>query len=107
MKTKDNKSELVRTVCLAWATKKRHIAVDGVILCEAVSKSGGYSPKNGVYNGLALSGLPDYEKPYDDKPHGHASGIIDFKPLDQQKTKIIPTSICKVCLKKYNNLLNN
>lgn len=37
--------EVVPDVCLAWATKKRHIAINGEILCDAVSKSGGYSTK--------------------------------------------------------------
>jgi hypothetical protein len=45
-----------RIICLAWATKKRHIAVNGKVLCETKSKTAGYSVKNGCYNTIALSG---------------------------------------------------
>lgn len=89
-------------VALAWATKKRHIAVDGIILCDAISTSGGYSRKNGSYNGLALSGIPDFIKQVDDDKYAHGGGIIKPLPLEQQPYKIIPSSICAKCLKKYN-----
>ncbi|MBX3045116.1 MAG: hypothetical protein KIT33_15130 [Candidatus Kapabacteria bacterium] len=95
----------VPSVCLAWATKKRHIAVNGEVLCEASSKSGGYSVKNGSYNSIALSGLPTYEKHCDDKKGSHGDGIIDFERLDKQKWEISTKSICSKCLKMYEREL--
>lgn len=103
-----------KIVCLAFATKKRHIAVDGHVLCEPKHRTAGYSVKNGQYNSLSLSGIPTNRKIHDDvdfinkmgKLAGtHPDGIIDFKPLDQQDTVIITRSICSKCLKRYNKLL--
>lgn len=68
-------------VCLAWATRVRHIAVDGVILCQYDRKTTGYAVSNGQYNTISLSGLPDYRKEKDDEKHTHTDGVIDFKPL--------------------------
>lgn len=93
-------------VALAWATKKRHIAIDGKVLCEAESKCDGYSVKNGKYNGLALRGIPSDVKDHDDTKYTHTDGIIDFAPLDKQPTVIIERSVCSKCLKKYNKLFN-
>lgn len=95
----------VPSVCLAWATKKRHIAVNGKVLCGASSKSDGYSVKNGSYNTIALSGLPTYEKHCDDKRYSHGDGIIAFERLDKQKWAIDTKSICSKCLKKYEREL--
>lgn len=92
-------------VLLAWATKKRHIAIDGNLLCEAKSKTSGFSIKNGQYNSISLSGLPTRTKTDDDKKYCHSDGIIEFKPLDQQSVKIITSSICAKCLKKYTKIL--
>lgn len=95
-----------KKVALCWATKKRHIAVDGKVLCESKSKkkSMGYSVGNGVYNTLALSGLPTHEKITHDKPYTHADGIIEFLPLNEQRFMIDEKSICVTCIKKYNRL---
>lgn len=93
------------TVCLAWATRKRHIAIDRKVLCERSAKTPGYSVKNGQYNTLSLSGLPDYPKTTDDTRNSHSDGYIEFKPLDRQKTLIIERSICTKCRKKYERML--
>ncbi len=95
-----------KSVCLAWATKKRHIAVDGKVLCEAKSTTAGYSVKNGCYNTLALHGLPTHNKLSDDIKGSHGDGLIEFLPLEAQKVKIIETSICSKCLKKYKKLIS-
>lgn len=94
----------VPSVCLAWATKKRHIAVDGKVLCEPKHKTSGYSHRNGQYNSISLSGLPTEKKIHDDKKYGHSDGVIDFKPLNQQSVKIDTRSICVKCLSKYESL---
>lgn len=91
-------------VQLAWATRVRHIAVDGKVLCEPKTKSAGYSVSNGQYNTLALSGLPTYSKSSDDSDRSHGDGTIKFAPLDQQDFKIILRSICKKCQKRYAKL---
>ena len=93
-----------KIITLAWATKKRHITIDGIVLCEP-TKSRGYSVKNGCYNSLGLSGIPDYNKRADDIKYSHCDGVIKFAPLDQQETKIITSSICAKCLKKYEKEL--
>lgn len=94
----------VPSVCLAWATKKRHIAVDGKVLCEPKHKTSGYSLRNGQYNSISLTGLPTEKKIVDDQKYGHSDGIIDFKPLSQQPVKIDNSSICAKCLSKYESL---
>lgn len=94
-------------VILAWATKKRHIAIDGKVLCEVKHKNSGYSVHNGQYNSIALHGLPDHPKQYDDDKLTHQDGIIEYAPLDQQKVKIITSSICNKCLERYNRIWQN
>jgi hypothetical protein len=96
----------MKTVCLAWATKKRHIAVDGKILCNTEHKTDGYSVKNGQYNTLSLSGLPTYKKHVSDTTFTHGDGIIDFKPISEQEMKIDTKSICTKCLHKYEKNFN-
>lgn len=91
-------------ICLAWATKKRHIAIDGCVLCEPKHITTGYSVKNGGYNTLSLSGLPTYRYAGPDKPRSHADGIISNLPLSEQG--IITSSICSKCLKKFNHILS-
>lgn len=95
----------VPSVCLAWATRARHIAVDGKVICETKRKTSGYSVANGQYNSISLNGLPDYRKEEDDAKYTHSDGFIEFKPLDQQDVKISTRSICKKCLRKYEQLL--
>jgi hypothetical protein len=95
----------VPTVCLAWATKKRHIAVNSEVLCEVSSRNAGYSVKNGGYNTLALFGLPTYNKHTDDMPGTHGDGFIEYKPLSQQRLVINTKTICKKCVKQYEKLM--
>lgn len=92
------------TVCLAWATKKRHIAINGNVICESERKTSGYSVKNGQYNTISLSGLPDYKKTTNDEKFSHSDGIIEYLLLDKQSVKIDTTSICSICIKKYQKL---
>jgi len=105
------KEENMDIVCIAWATNKRHIVINNNILCESKHKTSGYCISNHQYNSLSLSGFPDYVKENDDIDYGkagtHSDGLIEFKPLNQQKVKIIERSICKKCLKKYNSFFNN
>lgn len=91
-------------VCLTWAVRRRHIAVDGRILCETKRKTDGYCTGNGQYNTLSLSGLPGYKKDTNDTPYTHLDGYIEYKPLPEQKVKIDTRSICKKCLEKYEKL---
>ena len=94
-------------VALCWATKKRHIAVDGKVLCEPKHKTTGYSVKNGSYNSLSLSGIPTHLKETNDgDKYSHSDGVIPFLPIDKQPFFINTKSICFKCLKKYNNLFN-
>lgn len=95
------------TVALAWVTKKRHIAVDGKILCEPKHKTTGYSVNNGQYNSVALSGLPDYNKTTPDRKLSHSDGIIPFLHLDEQPIFVDRSSICKACQKKYDKLISH
>ena len=92
-------------VALAWATKKRHIAVNGKVLCEPKIRSAGYSVKNGQYNTLALTGVPDYPKTTDDVRYCHGAGIIKFAALNEQPTYCDPKSICRQCQKRYERRL--
>ena len=91
-------------VCLAWATRVRHIAVDGSLLCFAKSKTGGYAVSNGAYNTIALSGLPTRNKNEDDTQYTHTDGFIEFLPIENQNVKINVKSVCKKCLGKYERL---
>jgi len=91
---------MARIITLCWATKKRHIAVDGHVLCEPKSINAGYSVKNGQFNSLALSGIPTNKYIGPDKQFSHSDGVIEDKPLVEQG--IITKSICAKCLKKFN-----
>jgi hypothetical protein len=91
-------------VCLVWATKKRHIAVGGKVLCEPKHKTDGYSHGNGQYNSLSMGGLPEERKSRDDEKYTHTHGIIDFVPLANQSIKIDTRTICAKCLSKYESL---
>ena len=93
-----------RKVALCWATKKRHIAVDGEVLCDPKHKTNGYSVKNGGYNSLSLSGIPTHSKLSNDIKGSHGDGIISFMPLEEQPLFIDTSSICSKCLKKYETL---
>ncbi len=92
-------------VKLAFATKKRHIAIDEVVLCEPKHKTAGYSVKNGQYNTLSLSGLPDYERKSGDMKRTHTDGIIPLLPLNEQPFLVIESSVCAKCKSRYEKLL--
>jgi hypothetical protein len=57
-----------------------------------------------MVNTISLSGLPDYKKTDNDIKYTHSDGIIDFKPLSEQRIKIETSSICSKCLAKYEKL---
>lgn len=91
-----------KTVALCWATKRRHIAIDGRVLCETKHFTAGYSVKNGSYNSLSLSGIPTHNKLSHDSKNSHSDGIIPWLPIEEQPLFINTTSICVKCLKRYN-----
>lgn len=95
----------VPSVCLAWATKKRHIAVDGKVLCQVEHRTTGYSVKNGQYNTLTLSGLPTYERKMPDAKFSHGDGYMPFLPIEEQPLYVDKRSVCSKCLLKYAQLL--
>jgi len=88
-------------VVLAWATQKRHIAVDGQVLCKTRSKTAGFSCANGQYNSLAMHGLPTNERTSGDVKYSHTEGIIPPLPLEAQPFPVITKSICAKCKKRY------
>ncbi len=94
-----------KIVTLCWATKKRHISVDGVVLCEPKHTTAGYSVKNGGYNTLSLSGLPTHKRISGDERLSHTDGIIPFLPLSEQPFKVIESGVCNKCKDKYYKLL--
>jgi hypothetical protein len=99
----------MKEVIIAWASRKRHIFIDGKLICETKHK-GDYS-RGGHYCSYDLSGLPKHPKdtPDVDYKNGggcHTSGIIPFKPLSEIDG-IITRSICNKCQKAYAKFLNN
>lgn len=96
--------ETTPMVVLAWATQKRHIAVNGHVLCQYKGKTAGYSVRTGKYNSLSLNGLPTHDFRGDRKT-SHDDGIIQFLPLSAQAVPVIPKSICVKCQAKYSRLL--
>ena len=99
----------MKQVILAWASRTRHIFVDGKLLCEATHKTNGYSPKGGHYVSYQLE-MPDKPKTHPDISHTHTDGIIPFLPLDEIKIGnggISRKSICRKCQKQYDKLFKN
>ena len=93
-------------VILAWASRKRHIFVNGVLLCEKQHKSAGYSPKGGHYISYQLE-MPSKPKTDPDSKHTHTDGIIPALPLDEIKIGdggISRRSICAACQKRYDKI---
>jgi hypothetical protein len=89
-------------VVIAWGSRKRHIFIDGEILCKVKHKPG-YS-KGGHYNSYDLDpGVFDRKFKGDLDQYTHTDGIIEFKSLEIQG--IMRESICKKCQKKYDKLL--
>ena len=95
----------VPSVCLAWATKKRHIAVDGKVLCEAEHRTPGYSVNNGQYNSLSMVGLPNSERQHGDSKYTHSEGFMPFLPIEEQPHFVDKRSVCSKCLSKYAQVL--
>ena len=97
-------------VVLAWAQKKRHIAVNGKVLCEPKHSRHIRQRGESGYNSLSINGIPDYGKKYNDVDYGkgrggsHHDGIIPFKPLNEIGG-IIERSICNKCKARYEKLL--
>ncbi|MFA5790650.1 MAG: hypothetical protein WC976_06290 [Caldisericia bacterium] len=98
-------SETEHVVCLAWAQKKRHIIVDGQILCQP--KFSNHIRQRGEcgYNSISISGIPNYLKKDNDIKSTHTDGIIPMKPLNEIEG-IIQSSICKKCKKEYAKLFS-
>lgn len=111
-------------VAIIMASKKRHIAFDGVLLCENVHKSTAHGYSNGNYCTYMLDQESFTEpKRYADVDYRHMGGLhttgtIPFIPLseielpihvpdkDYKRTAgVIESSICKICLRKYAKAL--
>ena len=89
-------------VVIAWGSRKRHIFIDGKILCGKNHKPA-YS-KGGHYNSYDLdSSVFEKRKEHKDTKYTHTDGIIEFKSLESQG--IIRKSICKKCQKKYDKMI--
>ena len=93
-------------VILAWASRKRHIFVNGTLLCEKVHKSAGYSPRGRHYISYQLD-MPKSPKATPDEKYCHSDGIIPAMPLDEIKIGnggISRKSICVTCQKRYDKI---
>lgn len=96
-------AETEHVVCLAWAQKKRHIVVDGHVLCQPDFSNHIRQRGESGYNSISISGIPNYLKKDNDTKFTHTDGIIPAKPLDEIDG-IIQASICTKCKKKYAKL---
>jgi len=92
-------------VVLAWASRKRHLFVNGVLLCGKKPKTGdGYSRKGGHYISYQLE-MPDKPMIHPDTKYTHTDGIIPYLPLDEIRIGnggISRKSICADCQKRYD-----
>lgn len=97
-------------VVLAWASRKRHIFINGVLLCEKKHKThGGYSHKGGHYMSYQIE-MPNRPKTDPDIKYTHTDGIIPALPLDEIKIGsggISRQSICVACQKRYDKIFQN
>lgn len=95
------------TVILAWASQKRHLFVNGVLLCEKKPKTtDGYSRKGGHYISYQLE-MPSSALTVPDERYSHGEGIIPALPLDEIKIGnggISRRSICAACQKRYDKI---
>jgi hypothetical protein len=95
-------------VCLAWGSRKRHLFVNDVLLCEKrFETAGGYSRKGGHSISYQIAGLPTYQMTTPDQKFSHGDGIIPALPLDEIKIGdggISRKSICAACQKRYDKL---
>lgn len=108
---KKNLSTEVPTVALVFASRVRHIAFDGKLLCETKHKSsaGGYC--RGHYCSYSLD-PSDFkrirtvgDKDYKGGGGFHTTGVIPLKPLNEIEPRVIEWSICRKCLRRYNREL--
>ena len=95
-------------VILAWGQKKRHIAVDGKVLCQPKFSNNIRQRGETGYNSLTVSGIPTEEKTIADDKYTHTDGIIPSLPLHEiliQGKPLVQKSICAKCKKIYGNLV--
>ena len=97
-------------VILAWASRKRHIFIDGDLICGKKGKTtAGYSVKGRHLISYQIE-MPTKPLAFPDQRYSHGEGIIPFEPLDSIKIGdggISRRSICLSCQKKYDKLLNH
>ena len=67
----------VTQVTLAWGQKKRHIAVNGEVLCQPKFSSAIRQRGETGYNSLTVSGIPTEDKEYPDSQYTHSVGGIE------------------------------
>jgi hypothetical protein len=92
-------AETMHTVIVAWAHQKRHLVVDGVVLCRP-QFSDRIRPRGATgYNALSLHGIIDHPK-RPDSPGYHQAGSIPFLPLGDVE-RLILSSICAKCQRRY------
>ncbi len=113
-------------VVLAWASRVRHIFVNGHLMCEKKPKTvDGYSRKGGHYISYQLE-MPDKPMRAPDMLHTCGEGIVPALPLDEieipmsaqfreywQKQDGLKSvihrglnrkSICAACQKRYDKI---
>ena len=91
-----------KVITLAWASRKRHIFIDGKMICQCDHKTrGGYSKKGGHYVSYQME-MPTYKKT-PDSTYTHTDGVIPALPLDKIGG-IFRKSICAICQKKYDSI---
>lgn len=94
-------------VILAWASRKRHIFINGVLLCEKKHKTtAGYSVKGRHHISYQVE-MPNQPMSAPDGKYTHGDGIIPAMPLDEIKIGdggISRRSICVVCQKRYDKI---
>lgn len=113
-------------VILAWASRKRHLFINDVLLCEKRHKTtDGYSAKGRHYISYQLD-MPKEPMRNPDMTHTHGDGIIPAMPLDEIVIPMTPDfrqywekkdglksviqkgldrrSICAACQKRYDKI---
>jgi hypothetical protein len=98
-----------RKIVIAWASRKRHIFIDGALLCakEPKTKCGYSGRRRGGHLISYQIEMPDSEIQKPDEKYSHGEGIIPDLPLDEIKIGsggIIRSSICTSCQKKYDKM---
>lgn len=91
-------------VALAWAAQKRHIAINGRVLCAAGFSGTIRSRGAGGYNSITVHGVPTTPKRYEDDKGTHYDGVIEAAPLAEQKG-INTRSVCGKCQRRFTRWL--